>query len=166
MKICVFALACCLCVPVFAIADDEGHHHEELTEAQLGTVHFPSSCLAAQQKQVERGVAMLHSFWYEESEKEFQQIEKDDPQCAIARWGVAMSLWHQLWNHPDKPKAQARTRWGGAEAGAFALRDSARERLHCCAEYVLCAPGKGISETGDGVLKRNGEAPPAKPRRP
>ena len=31
------------------------------------------------------------------------QIEKDDPQCAIAHWGVAMSLWHQLWNRPDKP---------------------------------------------------------------
>jgi tetratricopeptide (TPR) repeat protein len=46
---------------------------------------------------------MLHSFWYEEAEKQFQQIEKDDPQCAIAHWGVAMSIWHQLWNRPDKP---------------------------------------------------------------
>jgi tetratricopeptide (TPR) repeat protein len=44
---------------------------------------------------------MLHSFWYEEAEKQFVQIESDDPQCAIARWGVAMSIWHQLWNRPD-----------------------------------------------------------------
>ena len=53
------------------------------------------------QKPFERGVALLHSFWYEEAEKEFQQIAKDDPHCAMAHWGVAMSLWHQLWNHPD-----------------------------------------------------------------
>jgi tetratricopeptide (TPR) repeat protein len=102
MKKCTLPLVFLLFISAFVAADDEGHHHEELTEAQLGTVHFPSSCLAAGQKPVERGVAMLHSFWYEEAEKQFQQIEKDDPQCAIARWGVAMSLWHQLWNRPDR----------------------------------------------------------------
>jgi tetratricopeptide (TPR) repeat protein len=98
MKILLVALL--ICIPSF-LAADEGHHHEDLTEAQLGTVHFPSSCSAAMKKPVERGVAMLHSFWYEEAEKEFGEIEKDDPQCAIARWGVAMSLWHQLWNRPE-----------------------------------------------------------------
>lgn len=100
MKTFLFLLAVLFLTPA-VLADDEGHHHEEMTEAQVGTVHFPSSCAAAVQLPVERGVAMLHSFWYEEAEKEFVQIEKDDPQCAIARWGVAMSLWHQLWNHPD-----------------------------------------------------------------
>jgi hypothetical protein len=81
---------------------DGGHHHEDLTAEQLGTVHFPVSCSASSQKAFERGVALLHSFWYEEAEKEFVQISKDDPACAMAHWGVAMSLWHQLW---DRPKA-------------------------------------------------------------
>jgi len=81
--------------------DDQVHHHEDLTETQLGTVHFPISCSASAQKPFERGVALLHSFWYEEAEKEFLQIAKDDPHCAMAHWGVAMSLWHQLWNQPD-----------------------------------------------------------------
>ena len=80
---------------------DEGHHHEDLTENQLGTVHFPVSCAATVLKPFERGVALLHSFWYEEAEKEFEQIAKDDPQCAMAHWGIAMSIWHQLWNKPD-----------------------------------------------------------------
>ena len=86
-----------------AVADDdkEHHHHEDLTAAQLGTVTFPVSCAASVQKPFERGVALLHSFWYEEAEKEFQQIAADDPHCAMAHWGVAMSLWHQLWNNPD-----------------------------------------------------------------
>jgi hypothetical protein len=86
---------------VCTLADDQGHHHEDLTSAQLGTVSFPVSCAPAVQKPFERGVALLHSFWYEEAEKEFQQIAADDPHCAMAHWGVAMSLWHQLWNHPD-----------------------------------------------------------------
>ena len=100
MKNILLLLALLLSASICTLADDE-HHHEEMTEAQVGTVHFPSSCAASVQKPIERGVAMLHSFWYEEAEKEFMQIEKDDPQCAIARWGVAMSLWHQLWNRPD-----------------------------------------------------------------
>ncbi len=81
--------------------DKEHHHHEDLTEAQLGTVHFPVSCAASVQQPFQRGVALLHSFWYEEAEKEFLDIAKDDPKCAMAHWGVAMSLWHQLWNQPD-----------------------------------------------------------------
>jgi tetratricopeptide (TPR) repeat protein len=84
--------------PTFA---DEGQHHEDLTPDQLGTVHFPVSCASAVQKPFERGIALLHSFWYEEAEKEFQDIAKDDPSCAMAHWGVAMSLWHELWDFPS-----------------------------------------------------------------
>ena len=85
----------------FAAAADEGHHHEELTQDQLGTVHFPVSCAPDVQKSFEKGVALLHSFWYEESTKAFQEIQKQDPQCAMAYWGEGMSAWHQLWGHPD-----------------------------------------------------------------
>jgi len=80
---------------------DEGQHHEELTAKQLGTVHFPVSCADSVKAEFARGVALLHSFWYEEAEKTFQEVAKDDPGCAMAHWGVAMSLWHQLWNRPD-----------------------------------------------------------------
>jgi tetratricopeptide (TPR) repeat protein len=85
----------------FGAVADEGHHQEDLTTDQLGTVHFPVSCAAEVQKPFERGVALLHSFWYEEAKKEFEQIAKDDPKCAMAHWGIAMSIWHQLWNQPD-----------------------------------------------------------------
>src|SRR2546428_12333049 len=85
-------------LPVLA---DESPRHEDLTPEQLGTVHFPVSCAEAVHRPFERGVALLHSFWYEEAEKEFGRIAEDDPACAMAHWGVAMSSWHQLWNHPD-----------------------------------------------------------------
>jgi tetratricopeptide (TPR) repeat protein len=98
---CLLLLVSLLNFTAFADDDKEHHHHEELTEAQLGTVNFPVSCDSAVQKSFTRGVALLHSFWYEEAEKEFIQIAKDDPQCAMAHWGIAMSIWHQLWNEPD-----------------------------------------------------------------
>jgi tetratricopeptide (TPR) repeat protein len=85
----------------FGALADEGHHHEDLTTDQLGTVHFPVSCMEGVQKPFERGVALLHSFWYEEAKKEFEQIATDDPHCSMAHWGIAMSIWHQLWNRPD-----------------------------------------------------------------
>jgi hypothetical protein len=99
-KSALFFAVILLCFGLPALAD-EGHHHEELTPDQLGAVNFPVSCAPAVQKPFERGVALLHSFWYEEAEREFEQIAKDDAQCAMAHWGVAMSIWHQLWNQPD-----------------------------------------------------------------
>jgi tetratricopeptide (TPR) repeat protein len=88
--------ASCVC-----LADDEGHHHEDLTQGQLGTVHFPVSCDGKVQQNFERGIALLHSFWYSQVEKQFTVIAKDDPKCAMAHWGVAMGMWHQLWDEPD-----------------------------------------------------------------
>ena len=100
-----------------AFADD-AHHHEDLTPEQLGTVHFPVSCSPSVQQSFERGVALLHSFWYEQAETTFQQIAQEDHQCAMAHWGIAMSLWHQLWNNPDE-KTVARGRAEADTADAF-----------------------------------------------
>ena len=101
----IFSVTFSVLFTLTALAGDdknkEHHHHEDLTETQLGTVHFPISCAPPVQKPFERGVALLHSFWYEEAEKEFLEIAKDDPNCAMAHWGIAMSIWHQLWNEPD-----------------------------------------------------------------
>src|SRR5579863_2888403 len=98
---CLFALSAFAAVESDDDHDKDHHHHEDLTETQLGTVHFSISCVAPVQKPFARGVALLHSFWYEEAEKEFLDIAKDNPHCAMAHWGVAMSIWHQLWNEPD-----------------------------------------------------------------
>ena len=139
MKIFLLTLALSLAIVLPAAADDEGHHHEDMNEVQVGTVHFATSCSASVQKPIERGVAMLHSFWYEEAEKQFQQIEKDDPQCAIAHWGVAMSLWHQLWNRPEMPVLER----GGAELKTGrALRATPREHDYIVALSAFYANPK------------------------
>ena len=117
-----------------ALADDDKdhHHHEDLTETQLGTVHFPVSCAASEQKAFARGVALLHSFWYEEAEKEFLQITKDDPSCAMAHWGVAMSIWHQLWDEPNA-KVIARGLDEAKKAGSLGAKATPREQGYIAA---------------------------------
>ncbi|HXZ30841.1 MAG TPA: hypothetical protein VEH30_01055 [Terriglobales bacterium] len=99
-KVSIF-LAACLLLSIPVHADDQSHQHDDPTPAELGTIHFPTTCTEAVEKSFERGVALLHSFWYDEAQKQFQQVAQDDPHCAMAHWGVSMSLWHQLWNHPD-----------------------------------------------------------------
>ncbi|MCU1317153.1 MAG: repeat protein [Candidatus Acidoferrum typicum] len=69
---------------------------------QLGEVNFPTSCTAEVQPTIEKGVALLHSFQYTESEKTFAAATTREPKCAIAHWGKAMALFHQLWDFPDE----------------------------------------------------------------
>jgi tetratricopeptide (TPR) repeat protein len=66
----------------------------------LGSVHFPVSCTAAAQNKFDRGIALLHSFWYDEAGKTFAEVTDIDPGCAMGYWGVAMSLYHPLWAPP------------------------------------------------------------------
>ena len=84
--------------------------------AHLGRVNFPTSCSAAASARVERGVALLHSFWYEEAGKAFGAAAALDSTCAIAYWGEATSLFHPLW---QPPTAEDQRR--GAELVARAL---------------------------------------------
>ncbi len=59
---------------------------------KLGKVSFPTTCDPKVQAQFERGVAMLHSFWYSAAEKTFRDVLAQDPSCAIATWGIASIL--------------------------------------------------------------------------
>ena len=128
MKKLAMLLVVVVCLGATAFADDEGHHHEEMTAQQLGTVHFPVSCNAAAQKDFEHGVALLHSFWYEEAEKQFGQVLQDDPACAMAEWGIAMSKWHELWNEPDKQTIKEGL--AAVEKGESLKPKTARERAY------------------------------------
>src|SRR5579864_9633047 len=94
-------LVATLCVlHVFALGDDMHNHHHDANE-KLGTVSFPTSCTPDSQKGFERGLALLHSFGYEEAEEQFTEVAKKDPACAMAHWGIAMSLFHEIWERPE-----------------------------------------------------------------
>ena len=84
-----------------ARGEDEPHKHDAGPGGKLGAVHFPVSCSPAAQKEFERAVALLHSFWYEEAEKTFTAVTTTDANCTMAYWGVAMSRYHPLWEPPS-----------------------------------------------------------------
>ena len=68
---------------------------------QLGKVNFPTTCSAEVQPAIEKGVALLHSFQYTESEKTFADAAAREPKCAMAYWGKAMARYEQLWDFPN-----------------------------------------------------------------
>src|SRR5580693_8133576 len=83
----------------------EHHHHHDDAPApgeKLGQVSFPTSCASGSQAAMERGVALLHSFGYTVAKMQFEAIAKDDPACAMAHWGIAMTQFTELWQHPDE----------------------------------------------------------------
>lgn len=86
--------------PALLSAQEPSHHHD--TDEKLGTVSFPTSCAPAVHSQFERGVALLYSFEYEVADAQFEEVGKKDPRCAMAYWGQAMTLYHQLWNRPSE----------------------------------------------------------------
>lgn len=68
---------------------------------KLGKVHFAISCSPAAQKEFDRAVALLHSFFYSAAAARFAAVADVDPSCAMAHWGTAMALWYPLWNLPN-----------------------------------------------------------------
>ncbi|MCK5280103.1 MAG: hypothetical protein KAK04_16225, partial [Cyclobacteriaceae bacterium] len=68
---------------------------------QFGEVSFSLSCSYKTVKTFDLAISLLHSFEYEEAEKAFVQVIDTDPNCAMAYWGVAMSIIHSLWYQTD-----------------------------------------------------------------
>ena len=98
------SLAVLLCLsPASA---QEMHTHQHDASEKLGRVNFRVSCKPAAQRQFNRATALLHSFWYEEAEKAYTGVAKSDPNCAMAYWGVAMSLYHPVWAPPTTEELQ------------------------------------------------------------
>jgi len=64
-------------------------------------VEFATSCDPAVTSEFNLAVELLHSFEYPESEEIFRSILESDPGCGMARWGVAMNLWHSTWVPPS-----------------------------------------------------------------
>jgi len=86
---------------VFGQSDAQHHHADTLRAEQYGSVHFPISCSDQAQHSFERGMAMLHSFEYEDAETTFADVARREPNCAMAYWGEAASYYHPHWQPPD-----------------------------------------------------------------
>jgi tetratricopeptide (TPR) repeat protein len=75
--------------------------------SQLGKVDFPTSGSPAAQTHFLRGLAALHSFWYEEALEAFRESTRIEPDFMMGYWGEAMAYNHPLWSEQDTPAGRA-----------------------------------------------------------
>jgi tetratricopeptide (TPR) repeat protein len=75
--------------PIFFLLATSAFAHDD--GVVVGKVTFPTSCDPKVEQTFETAVAMLHSYWFPQAEKTFNAVLKDDPQCAIAYWGLAVT---------------------------------------------------------------------------
>ena len=135
----MFAYAAALSLP----AQMQHHHGMEAAPpealAKVGKVKMPISCSEAAQVPFERGVAMLHSFWYEEARKQFLAVAKADPGCAMGQWGLAMTEWRPFWDGMPEQRRRA----GVAEierAATVARTDRERRYIAALSGYMHAKP--------------------------
>jgi tetratricopeptide (TPR) repeat protein len=129
LSICLVGL-----MPGFAADNAAAAETAASVAERLGTVSFAVSCEASSRAPFSRGVALLHDFWYQEAQRQFEDIVKTDPGCAMAHWGVAMSLFHQIWDRP----AQATLARGLKEMQAAQARPAATDRE---VQYIAALSG-------------------------
>lgn len=98
----------------------------------LGTVDFRITCSEQAQVEFNRGVALLHHMTYPQAREAFHRVVMTDPQCAMAHWGIAMTLFQPLW--PTRPGSEALQQGWEAVQKAKALQPpTERERLFVAA---------------------------------
>jgi tetratricopeptide (TPR) repeat protein len=118
----------------------ERHNHPASASPKLGTVHFPNSGKPAAQEPFLRGVALLHSFEYEEAAEQFRAAQRVDPSFAMAYWGEALTYIHPLWGEDDPGAARAALGRLSATADArIAKAPTPRERAYGAAVESLFA---------------------------
>lgn len=98
----------------------------------LGTVDFRVSCSAPAQAEFNNAVALLHHMTYPQAREGFQRVATADPRCAMAYWGIAMTLFQPLW--PTRPGPEALQRgWEAVQKARDLQPPTERERLFVAA---------------------------------
>ncbi|WP_263358346.1 tetratricopeptide repeat protein [Acidicapsa ligni] len=138
------------------------HHHHDAENGdpnaaieKFGSVSMQISCTAAVQKPFERGVALLHSFWYEEATKQFQLVASADPQCAMAQWGLAMSEWRPFWDGMPIERRKAGIVEIDKAMGLNARTDRERRYISALRDYLHADPSqdeKALRRYDDAML--------------
>jgi tetratricopeptide (TPR) repeat protein len=118
---------------------------ETQSAERLGTVNFEVSCSPSVRAPINRGVALLHDFWYDEARRQFERIAQMDPTCGMAHWGIAMSIFHQIWDRPDEETMALG--WSEMQKAAEPGAKTARERAYVAALSTFFNPDKRGFET-------------------
>jgi len=83
-------------------------------DEKLGKLTFPTSCDPKVQAEFERGVAMIHSYWFLIARRTFEGVLQQDPTCAMAYWGIALDLLNNSLAVVP-PRTDAEAAWAALE---------------------------------------------------
>jgi tetratricopeptide (TPR) repeat protein len=138
-----FAIGSALFLASRPLAAQDAAHHDHApgahaTTERLGTVNFPNSGAAAAQRPFLRGLALLHSFEYDDARTAFRQASQADPGFAMAYWGEALTFAQLLWglDYADSARA-ALARLGPTRESRLARARTERERRYGAAIEAL-----------------------------
>jgi len=75
-------------------------------DKEFGSVDFGTTLSGKAREHFQLAIALLHSFEYDEAEKMFARVIDEEPEYAMAYWGVAMSNYHPLWVPPSQQELE------------------------------------------------------------
>jgi len=104
------------------------HRHGEAPDEKLGTVTFQTSCSTTAQPTFNRAVALLHSFEFGRSIDAFTSVLAADRSCAMAEWGIALSLWGNPFAPGIKANAQVQAGFAAISRARSLAARTDRER--------------------------------------
>ena len=143
--------------PYLAYAQEDHSHANTTTHSRLGNVVFANSGAAAAQGDFLRGVALLHSFEYEDAAKAFKAAQKRDKSFALSYWMEALTYRHPLWGQEDLNAARAAlASLGSSPEIRLGRAKTARERAYGSAVEALFGSGAEIDRVrafADGMSK-------------
>jgi hypothetical protein len=140
MKLIAAILSALLVPPGMA----QEHQHE--AGEKLGAVYFATSCNGRAQKDMNRAVALLHSFQFSRAIEDFNVVLRDDPTCAIAYWGIALSDWSNPFAPGIKDKGQLQLGRDSVERGTALGAKTERERAYLGAVGKLYSDFESTSQ--------------------
>jgi tetratricopeptide (TPR) repeat protein len=136
MKPLTLAVFIAVALPITLLTQHEGHEAlSASSEEGLGRAHMETSCAPAVSVDFDRALALLHNFWYARALERFNQVAKNDPECAMAYWGAAMTYNHPFWDPPSQ--ADETAAWALVQKGLKARHASTREKLYLAAVAAL-----------------------------
>lgn len=123
-----------LAVPAGVSAQDT--HQHAASADRIGSVHFATSCRADVQATFDRGVALLHSFWFDAAVAAFEDVARQDPRCGVSQWGVALGLWGNVLGAGPTSGGVDRAK-AAIDKGRAMGTATARERAYLDAVYAF-----------------------------
>ncbi|TVQ49181.1 MAG: hypothetical protein EA371_03870 [Gammaproteobacteria bacterium] len=156
LSACVFAslLTGGITLSTHSTAQHQHAHHEDTATAisgDIGSVDFRVACDDGVQADFDHAFGLMHHMMYVQAREAFTAITDTAPDCAMAYWGIATTLFQPLWGtRPTAEELQQGIR-SIERAAAIGVSDPREQRLlDATAAFFTDAEGAAFSDRLEG----------------